>query len=292
MAPGRAPGGGGRPLPHRDGRGRETTRPPGCKAISTRPSSVAAPPSPRDPAGGGGAIWTASTSPWTTCTPTPRACWTAISRTESTFRPGTRMSSSSAEETRAPTASGPPLRHGCRSLVQFEILSRPPRQPGARTTPWPQWPRIYRMDYGQEEARRPLRSRPPPLLHHDRQDGGRRVGPPAGGPHRGDPVVAERARGRRSNGFREPSEYGPPNWSCWPWDSWDRRTGSPDQLGLERDPRSNIKADTSDYATTVPGIFAAGDVRRGQSLVVWAIREGREAARECDRFLMGSTRLP
>jgi glutamate synthase (NADPH/NADH) small chain len=66
----------------------------------------------------------------------------------------------------------------------------------------------------------------------------------------------------------------------------------PDQLGLERDPRSNIKAETSDYATSMPGIFAAGDVRRGQSLVVWAIREGREAARECDRFLMGSTRLP
>ena len=63
-------------------------------------------------------------------------------------------------------------------------------------------------------------------------------------------------------------------------------------LALETDPRSNIKAEYGKYATSVPGIFAAGDCRRGQSLVVWAINEGREAARECDRFLMGATDLP
>ena len=57
------------------------------------------------------------------------------------------------------------------------------------------------------------------------------------------------------------------------------------------DPRGNVKCN-SDYMTTVPGVFAAGDMRRGQSLVVWAIREGRQCAREVDQFLMGTTTLP
>lgn len=65
-----------------------------------------------------------------------------------------------------------------------------------------------------------------------------------------------------------------------------------DSLGLERDPRSNIKAEYGKYATSLPKVFAAGDCRRGQSLVVWAFNEGREVARECDRFLMGDTDLP
>jgi glutamate synthase (NADPH/NADH) small chain len=65
-----------------------------------------------------------------------------------------------------------------------------------------------------------------------------------------------------------------------------------EQLKVERDERSNFKAEYGRFATNVPGVFAAGDCRRGQSLVVWAINEGRAAARECDRFLMGSTDLP
>jgi glutamate synthase (NADPH/NADH) small chain len=65
-----------------------------------------------------------------------------------------------------------------------------------------------------------------------------------------------------------------------------------EDLAVERDPRSNAKADHGKFATSVPGVFAAGDCRRGQSLVVWAINEGRGAARECDRFLMGATGLP
>jgi glutamate synthase (NADPH/NADH) small chain len=63
-------------------------------------------------------------------------------------------------------------------------------------------------------------------------------------------------------------------------------------LKLETDSRSNIKAEHEKYTTSVKGVFAAGDCRRGQSLVVWAINEGRGAARECDRYLMGSTDLP
>jgi glutamate synthase (NADPH/NADH) small chain len=65
-----------------------------------------------------------------------------------------------------------------------------------------------------------------------------------------------------------------------------------DQLGVDKDPRSNAKAEFGKFATSVPGVFAAGDMRRGQSLVVWAIAEGRQAARECDRYLMGETALP
>ena len=65
-----------------------------------------------------------------------------------------------------------------------------------------------------------------------------------------------------------------------------------EQLDLEKDARSNFKADYGKYATNIPSVFAAGDCRRGQSLFVWAINEGREAARECDRYLMGKTGLP
>jgi glutamate synthase (NADPH/NADH) small chain len=65
-----------------------------------------------------------------------------------------------------------------------------------------------------------------------------------------------------------------------------------DQLGVEKDPRSNAKAEHGKFLTNVKGVFAAGDMRRGQSLVVWAINEGRGAARECDRYLMGATQLP
>jgi glutamate synthase (NADPH/NADH) small chain len=64
------------------------------------------------------------------------------------------------------------------------------------------------------------------------------------------------------------------------------------EIGLETDTRSNIKAEHENYTTSIKGVFAAGDCRRGQSLVVWAINEGRGAARECDRYLMGSTDLP
>ena len=65
-----------------------------------------------------------------------------------------------------------------------------------------------------------------------------------------------------------------------------------DQLNVERDERSNARAEHDRFATSVEGVFAAGDMRRGQSLVVWAINEGRGAARECDRYLMGTTSLP
>ena len=71
-----------------------------------------------------------------------------------------------------------------------------------------------------------------------------------------------------------------------------RQGGLLEQLGLDTDNRSNVKADTESYRTSIPKLFAAGDMRRGQSLVVWAIREGRQCARSVDEFLMGSSILP
>jgi len=65
-----------------------------------------------------------------------------------------------------------------------------------------------------------------------------------------------------------------------------------DSIGVDRDLRSNVKADHGQFTTSIPSVFAAGDCRRGQSLIVWAINEGRGAARECDRYLMGETDLP
>ena len=65
-----------------------------------------------------------------------------------------------------------------------------------------------------------------------------------------------------------------------------------DALNVDRDARSNILAEHEKYTTSIEKVFAAGDCRRGQSLVVWAFNEGRGAARECDRYLMGSTNLP
>jgi glutamate synthase (NADPH/NADH) small chain len=69
------------------------------------------------------------------------------------------------------------------------------------------------------------------------------------------------------------------------------KRGAIDELGLELDPRGNVKCN-AEYMSSVDGVFAAGDIRRGQSLVVWAIHEGREAARAVDKYLMGVTHLP
>jgi len=71
-----------------------------------------------------------------------------------------------------------------------------------------------------------------------------------------------------------------------------RKAGMLEQAGVALDPRGNVLANVADYRTSVPKLFAAGDMRRGQSLVVWAIREGRQAARAVDEALMGTSNLP
>lgn len=186
---------------------------------------------------------------------------------------------------------GTALRHGCRSLVQFEILPQPP-EVRAADNPWPQWPRIYRMDYGQEEAAALYGDDPRTYAIVTKEF----VGDGAGHLKELQTVRVEWKQDQSGRLISEEQHGTEQAWSAQlvllalgflgPEDA------VLEQLGVQRDARSNAKAEHEVYTTNVAGIFAAGDMRRGQSLVVWAINEGRGAARECDRYLMGSTDLP
>ncbi|MCC6421799.1 MAG: glutamate synthase small subunit [Gemmataceae bacterium] len=185
---------------------------------------------------------------------------------------------------------GTSLRHGCRSLVQFEILPKPPLARAA-DNPWPQWPKVYKLDYGQEEAAVRFGDDPREYLIQTKKF----VGDDCGHVKELHTVRIEWVR---DNGRFAPHEI-PGSERVWPAQLVLLAMGflGPenqllDQLGVEKDPRTNAKAEYGKFATSVPGVFAAGDMRRGQSLVVWAINEGRGAARECDRYLMGETVLP
>ena len=186
---------------------------------------------------------------------------------------------------------GTALRHKCKTLTQFEILPQPPleRQPD---NPWPEWPKILRVDYGQEEAEARFGTDPRIYLIQTE----RFVGDTSGNVKELHTVEIE--WGKNENGAFIPKPL-PGTEKVWPADLVLLAMGflGPEdpvleQLGVERDPRSNAKAEYGQFQTNVDGVFAAGDMRRGQSLVVWAFNEGRGAAREVDRYLMGSTELP
>jgi glutamate synthase (NADPH/NADH) small chain len=186
---------------------------------------------------------------------------------------------------------GTSLRHKCKSITQFEIMPKAPEERAANN-PWPEWPKVYKMDYGQQEAAALQGDDPRQylintkkfvadenghvkelhtvLIEWKKDDQGRFV--PAEVP--GSEKVYPAQLVLIAMGF-----MGPENTVL-------------DQLGVEKDERSNAKAEYDKFATNVQGIFAAGDMRRGQSLVVWAINEGRAVAREVDRYLMGSSNLP
>jgi glutamate synthase (NADPH/NADH) small chain len=185
---------------------------------------------------------------------------------------------------------GTAMRHGCRSLVQFEILPKPP---DSRTpdNPWPQWPKVYKLDYGQEEVAARFGRDPREYLIQTKKF----VGDASGHVQELHTVRVEWVR----DGDRFVPKDIPGSEIVFPAQLVLLAMGflGPensllDQLGVERDARTNAKAEHGRFTTNVPGIFAAGDMRRGQSLVVWAINEGRGAARECDRYLMGETALP
>ncbi|MEB3230126.1 MAG: glutamate synthase small subunit [Leptolyngbyaceae bacterium] len=186
---------------------------------------------------------------------------------------------------------GTSLRHGCKSVTQLEIMPKPPSNRAA-DNPWPEWPKIYRMDYGQEEAEAMYGDDPRAYLQtatqfegdengqlkavHTvqiewRKDDQGRFGPQ---PVAGTEKVMPAQLVLLAMGFLGPEQP------------------IIEALGLEQDGRSNVKAEHGEFATTVPGVFAAGDCRRGQSLVVWAINEGRGVAKACDRYLMGYSNLP
>jgi len=186
---------------------------------------------------------------------------------------------------------GTAMRHGCKSLVQLEILPKPPLE-RAKDNPWPEWPKTYKLDYGQEEAAAKFGADPRIYLttatkfegdshgyvkavhtvqvQWERNEKGQFI--PKNVP--GTEKVLPAQLVLLAMGFLGPEQP------------------LLDALGIERDARTNAKAEFEKYSTNIKGVFASGDCRRGQSLVVWAFNEGRGAARECDRFLMGATDLP
>jgi len=186
---------------------------------------------------------------------------------------------------------GTAMRQGCRTLTQFEIMSKPPMERAA-DNPWPEWPRVYKMDYGQEEAAAKFGQDPRAYLTTVKK----LVGDEAG---RVKEIVTVEVRWEKNErGQYAPIEQPgaertqPAQLVLLAMGFTGPETVLPQDLGIELDDRRNLKAEYGNYATNIPGVFAAGDCRRGQSLVVWAINEGRGAARECDRWLMGSTELP
>lgn len=181
---------------------------------------------------------------------------------------------------------GTAVRHGAAAIVNLELLSKPPtsRAPG---NPWPYYPRVFKVDYGHAEATSVFGQDPrmyDVLTKRFINDGqGNLCGleivsvqwekPSNGGPPKfvevpGSEKIIEADLVLLAMGFTGPEET------------------LAQALGIETDPRSNFKAEFGEFATSIDGIFAAGDCRRGQSLVVWAIAEGRQAAAACDSYLM------
>ena len=178
---------------------------------------------------------------------------------------------------------GTSLRHGCKSLVNFELLPQPPQTRSA-DNPWPLWPKIFRVDYGHAESEVRFGADP-------RQFSvlGKSFLRGPDGTLKGvitvdvDEQLQEIPGSERtweadlvllSMGFLQPEHY------------------LNESLSMDIDPRGNFIADKTNFRTSVAKVYAAADCRRGQDLVVRAINEGREAAREIDRDLMGTTELP
>ena len=186
---------------------------------------------------------------------------------------------------------GTALRQGCRSLLQIEIMARPPAE-RATDNPWPEWPRVYKLDYGQEEAAAKFGHDPRVYLTTVKRLAGDADG-------RLKEIVTVQVKWQRNEkGQVVPVEVPgtaqvrPAQLALLAMGFLGPEQGLLRELGVECDARSNVRADHGQFTTSLKGVFAAGDCRRGQSLVVWAINEGRGAARECDRYLMGKTELP
>ena len=175
---------------------------------------------------------------------------------------------------------GTSVRHGCKSVVQIEMMPKLPDE-RAENNPWPEWPRIKKTDYGQEEAIELYGKDPREYLTTVTKIEGDDMGnvkavhtvevdwsTGAPVPVKGTEQVRPCELVLIAMGFLGPEQE------------------LLKQLTLDVDGRSNILAKEEDHKTSLRGVFAAGDCRRGQSLVVWAIREGRQAADAVDKFLM------
>ena len=181
---------------------------------------------------------------------------------------------------------GTALRHGCRSLINFEIFPAPPLE-RAPHNPWPTWPVILRVDYAHQESAARFGEDPRVYAISSVEFTGDGNGSLAGvrtvdvelTDGRFEPVPGTERTWEADLVFLSMGFLGPEH-------------AISDRLDLELDERTNYRATKGVYRTSRDNVFAAGDCRRGQSLVVHAINEGREAAREIDRYLTGSTMLP
>ncbi len=175
---------------------------------------------------------------------------------------------------------GNALREGARSILQLELLPKPPAHRPDDRTPWPEWPLKYRMSYAMEEASREgvgEQDYSVTTTHFSGDSDGRVAGLHIAQAEPAPPFDPVPGTGRElpaqlvllAMGFLHPEQ------------------GLLDRLGVEKDPRGNVKS-VKPYTTSVDGVFVAGDARRGQSLIVWAINEGRRCARMVDRYLAGA----
>jgi glutamate synthase (NADPH) small chain len=172
---------------------------------------------------------------------------------------------------------GNSLREGARSIVQLELLPEPPAKRPDDRTPWPLWPQKYRLSYAMEEAREVELGEQDYSIATTRFSGdehghvsaihiAQAAATPPFAPLEGSERELPAQLVLLAMGFLHPEQE------------------LLDQLGVEKDPRGNVKA-VKPYTSSVDGVFAAGDARRGQSLIVWAINEGRQCARMVDRYL-------
>jgi glutamate synthase (NADPH/NADH) small chain len=170
-------------------------------------------------------------------------------------------------------------RQGAAHVTQFELMPKPPAE-RAPETPWPMWPMQLRVESSHEEGGlrdwsvNTVKFSGDPNGNVKKLHGVRVGAPPKFEAQRGTDFELDVDLVLLAMGFTGPV-----------------RSGMLDELGVAIDGRGNVVADAN-YMTSVPGVFAAGDARRGQSLVVWAIAEGRKAARGVDEFLMGTSKLP
>ena len=186
---------------------------------------------------------------------------------------------------------GTALRHECRSLINFELLPEPPVQRAA-DNPWPEWPRIFRVEYGHQEAKEKFGDDPREFSIMSQEFIAGESGRVAG-------IRTIQIEWYKDGENRWQFRELPGTEREWQTDLVLLAMGflGPEQevsdgLGIKYDTHSNYRAQQGEYETSLPGVFAAGDCRRGQSLVVWAIQEGRAAAQRIDEFLMGQSSLP
>ncbi|KSU64346.1 glutamate synthase [[Bacillus] enclensis] len=184
------------------------------------------------------------------------------------------------------------IRHNCKSLTQFDIYAKKGAIRDEVGNPWPQYPIIHRVEYGQKEAEEVFGHDPRAYAVMTKKFVGDEDG------HIKEVHTVNVSLKIDENGNRVREEL-PGTEKVWPADLVLLAIGfsGPEQgllkeLEIETKSNTTVDAEYDKYTTNVDGVFAAGDMRRGQSLIVWAINEGRGAARECDRFLMGTTELP